>query len=369
MASSTGDGRAGELRRLFRSAIGLGHVPESAWQRWWSLCLARTASKGFATPEEYLRAALGDAEERSLLIEVVVSGHTRRFRDQAQLREIVQHLAGVRPSLRLRVWCAGCSTGEEPLSLLSLLELRGISAVDLVATDVAGGALETTKAALAPCDPRTRVLVMRHDLVHEPPPQRDFDAILCRNVLMYYDTGVARAAFERLTSALAERGRVFVSAADVLAMLPEERCRAKRLPAIVEERGSGAGQPPVALVPEPRRVEADGGVSVLLGEAEVALGAHNLQQAEELLVRAERLDPERAQTHYLFGVLARNRGDRGAALSSLRRATFLSPTLWKAFLLLADEWRHIGHSDRADAAERQAARLMDGAESAPEGSQ
>lgn len=366
--SSAADRRALDLRLLFRNAIGLGHVPESAWQRWWSLCLARTAEKGAATPDEYVRTAIVDADERCLLLEALISGHTRRFRDEAQLLEVIQHLGSVRGPMRPRIWSAGCSTGEEPLSLLALLAARGVTAIDLVATDVARSAVEATRAALSDCDPRTHVVVIRHDLVHEAPPQWAFDAILCRNVLMYYEGGVARAAFARLTTALAERGRVFMSAADLLALRSEQGDRATPLHPALEKPVPGLIEAPETRGPGPRLVEPDAELSALLCEAEIALGARNLGRAEELLLRAEQLDPHRAETHYLFGVLHRKRGDRGAALSSLRRATFLSPTLWKALLLLADEWRLAGHSGRADAAERQATRLKEAVESAREGS-
>ncbi|NUO52141.1 MAG: methyltransferase domain-containing protein [Polyangiaceae bacterium] len=331
--------------------------------------MARTTKKGAATPEEYIRAAIVDAEERCLLLEAVISGHTRRFRDEAQLLEIIRHLGSVSLPLRPRIWSAGCSTGEEPLSLLSLLKARGVTAIDLVATDVASGAVEATKAALSNCDPLTRVLVIRHDLVHEPPPQWSFDAILCRNVLMYYEARAARAAFDRLTTALSDRGRIFMGAADLLALRPEEGDRNMRLQNAVEQPKRRAPQTPETPRSGPaERADSGGSLSALLCEAEAALGMRKLEQAEELLLRAEELAPDRAETHYLFGVLHRKRGDRGAALSSLRRATFLSPTLWKAFLLLADEWRLAGHAGRADAAERQATRLKEEAESAPEGS-
>lgn len=346
-----------ELTRLFASTMGLGHVPQSIWRRWWSVCLERAACKGAPTAESYLRGALVDADERGRLLQCVVSGHTRWLRDEAQLLDLVRHLGG-RGRRRLRVWSAGCSTGEEPLSLLSLLKERGLTFVDILATDVSKVALEAT--ALASHDAGVLVRVMRHDVVHESPPETGFDAILCRNVLMYYEARVARAAVSRLTAALSHQGRIFLSASDVLGMgldrgEPERSSRAATgKPEHTEVERSGGSA--VALLPP---MLFEGSVSDLLCEAESALRARDLGRAGNALYRAEALDPNHSETQYLRGVLQRKLGNGEAALESFRRATFLDPSHWAAFVLLADEWRRAGNSSRADAAERQAARVRD----------
>lgn len=344
-----------ELVELFKSATGIGYVPESSWRRWWSTCLGRARSTSPAKIEAYLRGAVASPEERARLLVTVMSPHTRWFRDKAQLREIIKHLkaCGARP---LRVWSAGCSTGEEPLSLIALFDEHALAPVDLLATDLSAESVAATRALARP-NHEKRLRIARHDLIHEPPPETGFDAIVCRNVLMYYEAGVARAALKALRGALSRQGRVFLSGADLLGLgrdlEPIERIRVA--PAIEPEGTKHPLPAPEIGEPSPRPAPT---LSDLLAEGSAAVRSRHFERALGLYHRAEAMAPDRPETHYLLGVAHRKNGDHTAALASLRRATYLDPTLWRAFVLLADEWRRKGHPDRAEAAQRQAERLL-----------
>ena len=83
-----------------------------------------------------MRTARGEFEA---LVNALVVNETFFFREFAPLQVAVTQflLPLVNSGHRPRVWCAACSTGEEPLSLAMLLEQHGIlSKVELVATDV-----------------------------------------------------------------------------------------------------------------------------------------------------------------------------------------------------------------------------------------
>lgn len=131
----------------------------------------------------------------------------------------------------LRIWSAGCATGEEAYSLALILERNGISGT-VVATDIDPAALQRASAGryrrdvLHEMSPeeiddcfdcpanreddfrvtdqlRRRVRFERHDLMSGPMhgnPQ--FDLICCRNVLIYLQPAAQQAALNLLTNAL-----------------------------------------------------------------------------------------------------------------------------------------------------------------------
>jgi chemotaxis protein methyltransferase CheR len=146
---------------------------------------------------------------------------------------------------RLRIWSAGCSTGEEPYALAMVLaealERTG-SKVDarILATDLSPQALGAARAGTYPLDrmggisetrrsrwflrgegayeglacvhPRLRELVTIQplNLLHEWPMRGPFDAIFCRNVVIYFDKPTKQRLFERYAGMLEQGGYLFL---------------------------------------------------------------------------------------------------------------------------------------------------------------
>jgi chemotaxis protein methyltransferase CheR len=146
---------------------------------------------------------------------------------------------------RLRIWSAGCSTGEEPYALAMVLAEaleRSGSKVDarILATDLSPQALETARAGtyprermggvsearrnrwfqrgegayegLARVHPRLRELVTIQplNLLHDWPMRGPFDAIFCRNVVIYFDKPTKQRLFERYAGLLEQGGYLFL---------------------------------------------------------------------------------------------------------------------------------------------------------------
>jgi len=126
-------------------------------------CGRRMKQLGARTPREYwdhLTAQPGrDGELRHLLNEITI-GETSLFRSQPQLdalrKVILPEIVGEKTkqiTKRLRIWSAGCSTGEEPYTLaMIMLEenerlLKGW-AVEIVATDLNDRSVEAAKAGI-----------------------------------------------------------------------------------------------------------------------------------------------------------------------------------------------------------------------------
>jgi chemotaxis protein methyltransferase CheR len=211
----------------------------------------RAIDAGFESLLDYyyfLRYDESSKAELDALVDALVVNETYFFRELDPLKRVVsdfiQPLAasGSRP----RVWCAACSTGEEPLTLAMLLaELDLLDKVDIVASDISVRALTRARAgevglrALRGAPPAAlvaRYLVteggrqrVRRDLIEairwlrvnlvEPEAVARlgaFDVILCRNVLIYFSDATVKAVLDSLAAALRPGGALFVGTSESL---------------------------------------------------------------------------------------------------------------------------------------------------------
>jgi chemotaxis protein methyltransferase CheR len=149
-----------------------------------------------------------------------------------------------REERRLRIWSAGCSTGQEAYTLAMLFadqrERWAGWSIEILATDLSRTAIAQARAArysqleiqrglpigqmirwfrpegdewCVDESLRNAITLRTHNLVEPPPPGR-FDAILCRNVLFYFSADVRRLVFGRLASAIAPDGLLMLGAGE-----------------------------------------------------------------------------------------------------------------------------------------------------------
>lgn len=214
LAEQTGLSLSGVLARTLRAAA-----------------LAAAEELGVAPRALCARAAARDPAALAALLEHAVVGETHFFRHPEQLALLAARLAPAPEPLA--IWCAGCASGEEPYSLaIALLEAgRDHPADAILATDVSERALAAAREAAygrkalrhAPAAAlarwftdgparrpvaavRARVRLARHNLVADPPPPGPFDAVVCRNVLIYFEPATAAAVLYRLLSAVRPGG-------------------------------------------------------------------------------------------------------------------------------------------------------------------
>jgi chemotaxis protein methyltransferase CheR len=319
---------------------------------------------------EVLRRALDPATGASTvatLIDEVTIKETSFLRDCRQLASIEWHDLCARArsagSGVVRVWSVACATGEEPYSLALLACEAFASAappVRILATDVSSAALAFATAgryrlrsALGVEEPlRTRYLeragdelVVRpalrelvtlapHNLVadaYPPSGEAPFQLILCRNVLIYFDSETCARVVAGLERALVAGGRLVLGAADALCVLDRAVGELHRRPA----KAKPAGQPgergprparPVVLEPEPAN------------------------RANEDLMNPE--------VHYLHGLAELESGDAAAAVSSLRRVLYLDPEFELAAFALGRAHERAGEPDAARRRYEQALRML-----------
>lgn len=203
------------------------------------------------TPASYvaLIASPRGASELDRLIEAVRVGESRLFRHRAQIAALVDDVV---PALRargkrsVRIWSAGCSTGEEPYTLAVVLArtMPGTS-ISILATDVSADALAVARGGRYPAsacgdipeswrdafvfdDEGVRVRPEHAALVTferanllDGSAHRGFDIVWCRNVLIYFTPAARQQVIEQLVAATVPGGYVFVGYSESLREVPQ----------------------------------------------------------------------------------------------------------------------------------------------------
>jgi two-component system CheB/CheR fusion protein len=211
----------------------------------------RMTQAGSDTFEEYLDVLQASSDEFSALFNSILINVTSFFRDPDAWEYIAadvipRMLAERGPDAPIRVWSAGCASGQEAYTLAMLLaESLGADAfrqrVKIYATDVDEDALTEARAAnydakaveSVPAellnkyfdqqngrytfhkDLRRAVIFGRNDLVRDAPISR-VDLLVCRNTLMYMNAETQRNVLGRMHFALADQGTLVLGHAEML---------------------------------------------------------------------------------------------------------------------------------------------------------
>jgi two-component system CheB/CheR fusion protein len=211
----------------------------------------RMAQAGYDTFEEYLDVLQATTDEFSALFNTILINVTAFFRDPEAwdyiASDVIPRMLAERgPDDPIRVWSAGCASGEEAYTLAMLLaENVGLDAfrqrVKIYATDIDEEALTEARAATydvkalesvptdlhdkyfeqsnGRCvihkDLRRAVIFGRNDLVKDAPISR-VDLLACRNTLMYMNSETQRNLLGRLHFALSPKGTLFLGHAEML---------------------------------------------------------------------------------------------------------------------------------------------------------
>jgi chemotaxis protein methyltransferase CheR len=210
--------------------------------------------RGIATLDELI-TILVMGREPSLATEVVealLNNETYFFRDRAPFDLLARHalpeLAKRRAkSRRIRIWSAGCSTGQEVYSLAMLFaedpeSWRGWT-IDVLGTDVSSSCVDRARVGaysqfevqrglaigqmikwFEECPDgwravealRKPVRFQVHNILEPAPHPGGFDIVLCRNVLLYLSADKKALAFERLAGAMAEDGWLMLGAGETV---------------------------------------------------------------------------------------------------------------------------------------------------------
>jgi chemotaxis protein methyltransferase CheR len=210
--------------------------------------------RGISTLDELITILVMGKEPglSNQVVEALLNNETYFFRDRSPFDLLARHalpeLAKKRHSSRhIRIWSAGCSTGQEVYSIAMLFaedpeKWQGWT-IDILGTDVSSAVVDRARSGLytqfevqrglginqtirwfeecedgwrAVEDIRRKIRFQVHNLLEAPPHPGGFDILLCRNVLLYLTSDKRKLAFDRLASAIASDGWLMLGAGETV---------------------------------------------------------------------------------------------------------------------------------------------------------
>jgi two-component system CheB/CheR fusion protein len=204
----------------------------------------------------YAERVISDAHEAQTLSHYILVGVTRFFRDAGAIAALrasaIPRLAQQARTKQLRVWIAGCSTGEEAYSVAILLQealdaLPDHMGFKLFATDVDASAIEQASSGefqlqhledlpeqlrnryftrrsdryIVNKQLREKLLFSRHDITQDPPFSH-LDMVSCRNLLIYFKPNIQARVLGLLSASLNDDGLLWLGASESLGERADE---------------------------------------------------------------------------------------------------------------------------------------------------
>lgn len=254
--SSLSDAEYKEICSVIREMTGIT-MGSGKQQLIYRRLSGRLKATGIPTFREYMNfLQSGQQSECEHFTNAITTNLTSYFREQHHFEFLADtiipetELAWKSGVPRLRIWSAGCSTGEEPYSIAitlreSLLQLNQWDA-RILATDLDTDVLNQGKTGIYPeqrvdkipkiqlrrwfrKESRTngeRVKVARElqelitfkqlNLMHDWPMHGPFDVIFCRNVIIYFDKQTQRVLMDRFANILKDGGYLILGHSESL---------------------------------------------------------------------------------------------------------------------------------------------------------
>ncbi len=210
--------------------------------------------KSFSEYYNYVTTDEG-ADELIVMIDSLSTNLTSFFREGEHFRklreivpEMIEKLSKSRIP-RLKIWSAGCSTGEEPYSIaMTLKEMYGSNEVDIkiIATDISTKVLNTAVKGIYPAERagnitppllkkyfqvgqgnwngyyrvkkeiKDMIAFMRFNLMEAIREDDPYNIIFCRNVMIYFDKTTQESMVNKFYGCLKEGGYLFVGRSESL---------------------------------------------------------------------------------------------------------------------------------------------------------
>jgi len=210
--------------------------------------------RSFGAYRERLESAQG-ADEMGVLVNALTTNYTKFFRESHHFDHFAKDMlprivrkAAMKGRRKIRIWSAGCATGEEAYSIAMVLRhyLPDLDRwdVQILATDIDTNALAEAEAGVysarqveeIPMEFRAKFVrataspnafrIAAHlrplvvfdwlNLVDRWPMQGPFDAIFCRNVIIYFDGRTQESVVRRASGLLASHGALYLGHSESL---------------------------------------------------------------------------------------------------------------------------------------------------------
>jgi len=210
----------------------------------------RLRALGFTAFKDYRNYLAGNAGELESFINAISTNLTKFFREAHHFDHFRSHAVlpfingGRRGDGRFRVWSAGCSTGEEPYTIAAVLRREIPSStrhdIRILATDIDTDVLAKAARGVYPIggvdniprmyreyfEPvgesrggedlkateniRSLIVFRRLNLIEQWPFRGKFDAVFCRNVMIYFDHATKAALIERFVECIKPGGFLYI---------------------------------------------------------------------------------------------------------------------------------------------------------------
>lgn len=210
----------------------------------------RLKKAGLDSISEYYSLIKKNSDELKILLDSVTTNLTRFFRNNAHFQTfehyVVPHLVDYKRKTgdtKLKIWSAGCSTGEEPYSIAIVLKeiLPPEIKIEITASDLSLKSLMTAQEGFYPemrisgvperylnkyfekksngyqivDDIKKLIKFDYHNLKHDS-GQRNLDAVFCRNVIIYFDEAAQKAVIDQFWRAMSNHSFLFIGHSESL---------------------------------------------------------------------------------------------------------------------------------------------------------
>lgn len=397
------------LEKLVADRTGLV-LPERERRRFEQTISERFRLRKVASIDDYCALLNSDTvecrEEWKSLVRNLTTGETYFFRDKGQFavleERILPELIEKRKNARsLRIWSAGCSSGEEPYSLAILLDellpARRDWNISIVGTDINEDAIEKARKGLYThwsfrmvepemqkryfkrrkdewdIDERLRnsVRFSSGNLIDDLFPSHEIcnmDLILCRNVFIYFNSDAISAVVAKFVDTLNEGGYLITGHGELhlhgytglkARIFPESVVYQKiaeperREASFVKREASHEIRDTFHEIRKTSHVSQDkiSSQSVieksLIELAQEYADRGEYEKAEESCKRALEAEPYSARCYYLLSQISEAQGREEEAIGLLKKAIYLEPSFVAAYLELG--YTYDKHCDAARA--------------------
>jgi chemotaxis protein methyltransferase CheR len=209
----------------------------------------RLREKNLDSVKSYFSILSRDKEDLKSFLDSITTNLTRFFRNQAHfdalqhyvVPELIKLKKGASPNLK--IWSAGCSTGEEPYTIAMLMSeiLPPFWKYDIIASDISLKCLMTAKEGFysdsrmagvpdnymrkyfdkveggykVHQDIMSRIRFDYHNLKNDS-GLRNLDIVFCRNVIIYFDEAAQTAVINRFWESMASKSFLFIGHSESL---------------------------------------------------------------------------------------------------------------------------------------------------------
>ena len=400
------DSLIAEIEQLTAQKIGLYIQPEMR-ERYAALVREHAGRHGSLAGYRDFLLEKRSEDEWEALARDFTSGETFFFRDHGQfdllrMQLLPELMARHRTGKTLRLWSAGCASGEEAYSLAMLLDML-IPEQDgwnilILGTDIDSSAIARARKAvygewsfrMVPDEIKQRYFKLQsaagisHSYVLDERIRRrvtfkvanllgeqdvelhDMDLILCRNIFIYFGQAAVFEVASHLARALRPGGYLMTAHTELLGHAVSELKSRLFAEGVVYQRGEASPAPLVrrvqtrvgarqAKLSEPEPLVKD---APLIKQARALADKGEFEQAEQLCRQILSTDTLDTSACFLLAQLAQVKGDDKLAISLLNKALYLDHRFVAAHLELAALYERAGDMPRAHALRRAALALM-----------